>query len=105
MSRYFREFELNLNKMSYNKSDTQHILQLNFAYTISCFDINFKSDLGSLLKSVNIRHDIVHRCGKSKKNDEHHITFERLAKLKEEIISFIKDIDMQLESNFTLIRA
>jgi hypothetical protein len=167
MSKYFTDFELNLNKMNYNKNDSEHILQLNFAYIISCmetylstamwgtlkeypknyhnlakcinnsakistifnkgipefiqqelqnlqyhnlaqvkiyykysFDINFKSDLSYLLEAINKRHDIIHRCGTSKKNIKLTLAFEDLARLKKNIINFISDIDVQLDNNF-----
>jgi hypothetical protein len=167
MTKYFIDFELNLNKMNYNTNDNEHILQLNYAYIISCmetylssamwgtleqypenyndlgkginnsaklstifnkgipefiqqelknlqyhnlaqvkiyykyaFDINFKADLSSIFKAVNIRHDIVHRCGKSKKNIKTNIVFEDVNILKTNISNFIKNIDNQLYLNF-----
>jgi hypothetical protein len=64
------------------------------------FNINFKSDLTTILEAVNIRHDIVHRCGVSKKNVKTNIIFEDINRLKENVINFITDIDNQLYINF-----
>lgn len=168
MTKYFIDFKSNLNKMDYSEISTQHILQLNYAYIISCmetyfsnamwqtlekypqnyydlgkginnsaklstifkkgiptfikeelnnlqyhnlaqvkiyykyaFNINFKADLTDIFKAVNIRHDIVHRCGMSKKNIKTNITFEDVNILRENITNFISDIDIQLNNNFT----
>jgi hypothetical protein len=38
MTKYFNDFELNLNKMMYKIDDNEHILQLNYAYLISCME-------------------------------------------------------------------
>jgi len=167
MTKYFNDFELNLNKMIYQIDDNEHILQLNYAYLISCmetylanamwgtleqypenynnlgkginnsvklskiffkgipkfiqeelknlqyhnlsqvkiyykyaFDVHFQQNLTSLMKAVNIRHDIVHRCGISKKHVPVYIDFEDINTLKENIIRFIKNIDKQLYANF-----
>lgn len=166
MTKYFINFESNLNKMDLNKSNNEHVLQLNYAYIISCmetylssamwgtleqypenynnlgkginnsaklstifnkgipefiqqelknlqyhnlaqvkmyykyaFNINFKADLTSILEAVNIRHDIVHRCGISKKNIKTNIVFGDVNIIKKYIINFISDIDIQLKTN------
>jgi len=167
MTSYFNNFKSNLDKMLYKKEDSKHILQLNYAYIISCmeaylsnamwgtleqypenynnlgkgignsvklsticskgipdlikqalnnlqyhnlaqvkihykyaFNVNFKSDLTELLKAVNIRHDIIHRCGVSNKKVNVDINFDDINKLKLNVINFIKDIDYQLYNNF-----
>jgi len=169
MTQYFQEFEVNLNKMRYNNNDDNHILQLNYAYIISCmetylsramwgildtypenysnlgkginnsaklssifsvglpnfikkelnnfqyhnlaqvkiyykhaFDVNFPSNLTNLFKAVNIRHNIVHRCGVSKKGIDVNIDFEKVEVLKVEIKNFLSHIDAQLETNFDI---
>jgi hypothetical protein len=168
MTQYFLDFEFNLDKMKYNIDDSEHILQLNYAYIITCmetylytamwetlnqhpenynnlgkginnsaklstifnkgipkflqqelnnlqyhnlsqvkihyknaFDINFKIDIiPYILKAIGIRHDIVHRCGFSKKNIQINIVFEDINKLRENVVNFISDIDLQLSKNF-----
>lgn len=149
MTKYFDDFESDLDKMIYKQDDSEHTLQLNYAYLISCmetylsktmwgtldeypekyndlgkginrsaklkkifsmgipnfikqaletlqyhnlaqvkihyknaFKVNFQKDLSDLLKAVNIRHDIVHRCGASKDNKKIHINFNDICTLK-----------------------
>lgn len=171
MTKYFGDFVSNVNKMIYTINDNDHILQLNYAYLISCmetylsnamwgtleqypanyadlgkgmnssaklstiffkgisrfikeelknlqyhnlpqvkmhyknaFNINFQADLTNLFKAVSIRHDIVHRCGKSKKNNKSiAINFKDIDVLKADINTFIKDIDNQLCLSFSLM--
>ena len=165
MTKYFEIFEYNLDKMSYGINSNQHILQLNYAYIISCmetylstamwgtlekypqyynnlakginnsaklstifnigvptfikqelknlqyhnlpqvkihykntFDINFKQDIGDILRAVGIRHNIVHRCGFSQNGIETNITFDNVNRLTEDIVNFISDIDLQLNT-------
>lgn len=169
MTIYLEKFDINLNKMRYENDDDNHILQLNYAYLISCmetylshamwgmldehpenynnlgkginnsaklstifglglpsfikqelnglqyhnlaqvkmyykhaFEVNFPPNLTNLFKAVNIRHNIVHRCGVSKKGIDVDINFERVEKLKIEIQNFLIDIDTQLEERFQL---
>ncbi len=170
MTKYFKDFELKLYKINLNKNVNEHILQLYYAYIISCmetylssamwgtleefpenynnlgkginnsaklstifnkgipkfmqqelknlqyhnlaqvkiyykyaFDINFKADLKNLFKAVNIRHDIVHRCGISKKSIKINIVFEDINILKDNVVNFIVDIDKQFDTNFKRI--
>lgn len=68
-------------KQELNNLQYHNLAQVKMYYKYA-FNINFKLDLIELFKAVNIRHDIIHRCGISKKNIN--------------INNFIKDIDNQL---------
>lgn len=167
MTKYFEDFETNLAKMRYENDDNNHILQLNYAYLISCmetylshtmwgildeypenynnlgkginnsaklstifglglpsfikqelnglqyhnlaqvkmyyrhaFEVSFPANLTNLFQAVNIRHNIIHRCGVSKKGIAVDIDFEKVEELKIEIQNFLIDIDGQLEIKF-----
>lgn len=55
--------------------------------------IEFPESVGFLLKAVNIRHDLVHRNGKTKDGEKIEISKEDLNHLFDEIILFAKHID------------
>ncbi len=165
MTQYFKIFELNLKKMILKKNDSEHILQLNYAYLITCmetyfssamwgtlekypkcysglgkemersvklskicdkgipaiikeefryfqyhnlyqvkiyyknaFNVEFPKDLSSIYRAIGIRHNIVHRCGFSKKNVPTNINFQNVEELKIDLITLIKDIDNQIQT-------
>ncbi len=53
------------------------------------------SDLADLLRSIDIRHDLIHRSGKTKDGKEHTITPEGIEKLVDEVDKLIVLIDGQ----------
>lgn len=58
--------------------------------------IEFPSDLGEVYRAILIRHDIVHRNGKTKSGDDIQILPEDVKKLIDEIERFVKHIDANL---------
>lgn len=66
----------------------------------STLGINFPSDISYLCKAVKIRHDIVHRNGKSLEGDEHNITMDIINELVEKAIDFVRHIDTQWSDLF-----
>jgi hypothetical protein len=58
--------------------------------------IEFPADLGHILRAVNIRHDIVHRNGKSKDGRELFVTCKGITDLIRHVENFVQSIDDQL---------
>lgn len=58
-------------------------------------DIDFPDDMKALFKAVYIRHDLVHRNGKTKEGGEHIISVESVKNLVEVSRSFVAHIDKQ----------
>ncbi len=58
--------------------------------------IKFPSDLGTIFRSIQIRHDIVHRNGKNRDGKEVFITKEEVENLIEKVKHFVQHIDNQL---------
>lgn len=59
-------------------------------------DIMFPKEMGSLCKAVIVRHDLVHRNGKTKDGGQHKITAKRVEVLIATARSFVSNIDEQL---------
>ena len=57
--------------------------------------IEFPQDIDEIFRAILIRHDIVHRNGKTKDNNEVHITKQDLDNLIEQASEFIKNIELQ----------
>lgn len=62
----------------------------------STFDVDFSDDISEVFKAINIRHDLVHRSGKSIDGKLVKITEDGLDKLICLATDFIADIDRQL---------
>ena len=58
-------------------------------------NIEFQQDLGEIFKAILIRHDIVHRNGKTKDNSEVLITKQDLNNLLVQTSEFIKNVELQ----------
>jgi citrate lyase gamma subunit len=99
LSTIFSEGIQNFIKEALKNFQYHNLAQVKIHYK-NAFDVNFQANLTDLFHAVNIRHDIVHRCGISKKNISRTINFEDINILKANINSFIKDIDNQLCINF-----
>ena len=61
----------------------------------STFDIEFPK-FGALAKTVNIRHDLVHRNGKSKDGVTHSIRMAEVLALVEDARAFVIEINTKL---------
>ena len=60
--------------------------------------IKFPEDISYLHKSISIRHDLVHRNGRTKSGSTHKITDVQLSKLMQEVMDFVTFINKQFES-------
>ena len=58
--------------------------------------IEFPPDLGTLFRAVHLRHDIVHRNGKTKDRDEIVVTANQVSDLISEVESFVQHLDKQV---------
>ncbi len=63
----------------------------------STFKISFL-DIGDLSKSVLIRHDLVHRNGKCKDGSTHQISKIDILNLCDKTVTFIENIEVQIDS-------
>jgi len=62
----------------------------------STFDIDFQlQPMKELMKSISIRHDLVHRNGKNKDGTIHNIDKNTVIKLSNEILLFVENIEEQ----------
>lgn len=61
------------------------------------FDIRFL-DIGALMRSVSIRHDLVHRNGKTNDGICHNITKDKVLELCTQVASFVQNIEEQFKS-------
>lgn len=61
------------------------------------FDINFQP-INELMKSISIRHDLVHRNGKNKNGSNHSITKNNVLELCDKTLSFIENIEEQFNN-------
>jgi hypothetical protein len=59
-------------------------------------EIEFASDIKDLMKAILIRHDIVHRNGKTKNGEEILITKKDVTNLISKIEAFIQEVDQNL---------
>jgi len=76
-----------------------NIYQVKIYYK-NAFNIDFPPNIKWLQEAVGKRHDIVHRCGFSKKNELLNISFDDVEQLREKVTKLIHDIDKQLESKY-----
>lgn len=60
--------------------------------------IDFHDDMGPLFKAVLVRHDIVHRNGKTKLGGEIIVTRDEIGSLLRQIEGFVQHIDQQVAS-------
>lgn len=79
-----------------------NIYQVKIYYE-NAFDVKFPSNLKSISEAIGKRHDIVHRCGFSKKDKLVNISFEDVEQLREDVTKLIDDIDKQLESKYYIL--
>jgi len=88
LQRFYKNFnDFKYQKFPLNEIFTIYKDRLNIAYNYlndivwhkiekvsklykNVFEIEFPKDIGSLYRFVNIRHDIIHRCGKTKDGDD-----------------------------------
>lgn len=56
-------------------------------------------DIGTIMKAVQIRHDIVHRSGKDKEGNVHDIMKEDVIQLVEEVSSLISRVESYINPN------
>ena len=61
-------------------------------------EIEFPTEIGPLFRAILVRHDIVHRNGKTKTGDEIIVTPEQITELLREIEMFVRHIDKQIAS-------
>lgn len=85
--------------------DMQNILYHNLPKVKNIYKftlgVEFPKDTGKLMENISVRHDIVHRNGKNKRNDEIELNKDDIIKVKEKIVEFITSIDSKL--NFIVI--
>lgn len=62
----------------------------------STLGIDFPDDIGALSKAVFVRHDLVHRNGKTKDGGDHDITSSAVNDLIQNSLQFVYAIDEQL---------
>ena len=60
--------------------------------------VDFPKDLSSIFKAINIRHDIVHRNGRTKGGEEHNLTKELVIELITNIRAFVDNVDEQVKN-------
>lgn len=63
-------------------------------------DLSFPDDMGGLFKAVLMRHDLVHRNGKTKEGGEHNISEEKVRTLIGQARKFVVSIDSQWTEKF-----
>lgn len=62
-------------------------------------NVDFPSELKFFFKAISIRHDIVHRNGKSKNGKKIKVSKQDVYNLIDEVSSFVKHIDEQIANN------
>ncbi len=104
MTKFLDEFNKNISLMHNNASPLQIKLNHNLhqvkIFYKNAFNINFPQNLESISRAISKRHDIVHRCGFSKKEVPVNLSYDSVAELKQIIINFISSIDIQLENKY-----
>ena len=58
--------------------------------------IEFPKDLSGIYKAVMTRHDIVHRNGKTTKNEEVHVSADDVNELIVSVQTFVNHINMKI---------
>jgi len=58
--------------------------------------VSFPEEMGGLFKAVIVRHDLVHRNGKTKDGKQHDISPKMVRKLIEHAKEFVSHVDKQL---------
>jgi hypothetical protein len=72
-----------------------HLSKIRLMYKVT-LDVSFPDDISALFKAVAIRHDLVHRNGKTKEGEKHSIKSDDVKKLVTSTKEFVAIIDMQL---------
>ena len=67
----------------------------------STFNINFQP-INELMRSISIRHDLVHRNGKNKNGTPHNITKDNVLELCDKTLSFVQNIEEQFNTLTTI---
>lgn len=65
----------------------------------SVLEVSFPSDLAQIYRAINVRHDIVHRNGKSKNNVDTKIDESDIHDLLDNSRKFVEHVNKQLPSN------
>lgn len=65
------------------------------------FDIDFPNNLGDIMRKISVRHDLVHRNGKNKDDEEIIITKDELNETYNLVFNFVKEIDDKLNAKIT----
>lgn len=74
-----------------------NVLSVNKLYrNVLLTDIT-KLHMDNLVKAVSIRHDIVHRNGKSLKGENHRLTMDNVLQLVDEVDAAVQHIDKQIK--------
>lgn len=60
--------------------------------------VEFPKDLSSIFRAINIRHDIVHRNGRTKEGEVHQLTLDAVSELILSIRGFIDNVDTQVKN-------
>ncbi|MBU3177643.1 hypothetical protein KPL47_15015 [Clostridium estertheticum] len=80
--------------------DMQNILYHNLPKVKNIYKftlgVDFPKDTGKLMENMSIRHDIIHRNGKNKHNDEIQLAKVDIIELKDKIGDFITSVDSTL---------
>ncbi len=63
----------------------------------SVLSVKFPRDIAWLIKAIGNRHDIVHRNGRTLKNEDLKISHEEIESLANNVLSFVKEIDAQVK--------
>jgi hypothetical protein len=63
------------------------------------FDIA-RPTIGELMKHILVRHDIVHRGGKTKNGNGVVVTSEKLTQLRGDVVAFVDEIEAHLQKRF-----
>lgn len=74
-----------------------HLYKVELMYR-DTLEVEFPQDMGSLYRAVLIRHDIVHRNGKSKGGQEILVTPRKVSDLVRAVETFVQYIDKQVAS-------
>jgi hypothetical protein len=60
--------------------------------------VDFPKDLTRIFKAIDIRHDIVHRNGRTKSGEEQNLTADMVIELISRIRTFVENIDFQVKN-------
>jgi hypothetical protein len=88
---------LKTNTIKKLQETTFHNINIVCAYYKTCINVDISKYLKSIPSSINIRHDIVHRNGKTKNDENIDITKENIIDLIQDIENCIKAINIDFE--------